>query len=373
LSTEALAQACHAILRDDPPDPRELPLPIREAARFEAGRVLGFDCALRYRFGRQSAGDFSNIAARRRCLGVANVPASAPEPPTGPGGRHAGPFRFRADRIRYPLRARTRQGPAGEGAQGRAQTAFGLRRHRSVIALTEAQAKARGYGTKPTPDAQPDKGWDYHPAKGQDEALRKVIQERRNQCGSAAFARKKGGRGRGIWCDNRGMDYLNMLAAALDSAAPMPPPRQLGLRLLDVGMSERQYLETFMREFGAHWNETAMLKDKTGYHTLAVSRLMFVDHKTGKSKITKEGRAPYLLYLAKTVSDPDEIRLHVNGYGDRLLHLLSRYVVRGGTVSVLAVFKENRDVWVGWSGYQFKSEKYLTQKRQDTLIYRRGA
>jgi SPP1 gp7 family putative phage head morphogenesis protein len=50
----------------------------------------------------------------------------------------------------------------------------GFRCRCSVIGLTEAQAKARGYGTKPTPDAQPDKGWDYHPAKGQDGALRKV-------------------------------------------------------------------------------------------------------------------------------------------------------------------------------------------------------
>jgi hypothetical protein len=50
----------------------------------------------------------------------------------------------------------------------------GFRCRCGAIALSEAQAKARGYGTKPTPDAQPDKGWDYHPAKGQDEALRKV-------------------------------------------------------------------------------------------------------------------------------------------------------------------------------------------------------
>jgi SPP1 gp7 family putative phage head morphogenesis protein len=47
----------------------------------------------------------------------------------------------------------------------------GFRCRCGAIALSEAQAKARGYGTKPTPDAQPDKGWDYHPAKGQDEAL----------------------------------------------------------------------------------------------------------------------------------------------------------------------------------------------------------
>jgi SPP1 gp7 family putative phage head morphogenesis protein len=247
----------------------------------------------------------------------------------------------------------------------------GFRCRCSVIGLTEAQAKARGYGTKPTPDAQPDKGWDYHPAKGQDEALRRVIQDRRNQCGSAAFARKRGGRGRGVWCENRGMDYLNMLAAALDSAAPMPPPRQLGLRLLDVGMPEQQYLETFMREFGARWNETAMLKDKTGYHILAVSRSMFVEHKTGGSKVTKAGRAPYLLYVASTILDPDEIRLHEGGHGDRALYLLSRYVIRQDVMNIFAVFKEDGNVWTGRTGYQDHRPEYLKSKRGGILIYRR--
>ena len=182
-----------------------------------------------------------------------------------------------------------------------------------------------------------------------------------------------GGRGRGIWCDNRGMDYLNMLAASLDGSAPMPPPRQLGLRLLDVGMTEQQYLETFMHEFGVRWNETAMLQDKTRYHTLAVSRLMFVDHKTGRSKVARAGRAQHLLYVARTALDPDEIWLHRGGHGDRSLYLLSRYVVRGETIGVLAVFKEDGDAWVGWSGYQFKSEAYQAEKRKGTLVYRRGA
>lgn len=50
----------------------------------------------------------------------------------------------------------------------------GFRCRCSVIALTEAQAKARGYGTKPTPTVDPDQGWDYHPGLSHDEALRKL-------------------------------------------------------------------------------------------------------------------------------------------------------------------------------------------------------
>ena len=181
-----------------------------------------------------------------------------------------------------------------------------------------------------------------------------------------------GGRGRGIWCDNRGMDYLNILAASLDGSAPMPPPRQLGLRLLDVGMTEQQYLETFMHEFGVRWNETAMLQDKTRYHTLAVSRLMFVDHKTGGSKVTKEGRAPYLLYVARTVSDPDEIRLHVGEYGDRALYHLARFTVRDRTLNTLTVFKEDGQAWTGGTGYQnFRADYFESKRAGNVLIYRR--
>ncbi len=53
-----------------------------------------------------------------------------------------------------------------------------------------------------------------------------------------------------------------------------------------------------MRAFSEDWNGTALIEAPTG-HSLSVSPLLFTDHKTGKTKIDKEGRSAYVLYLAK--------------------------------------------------------------------------
>lgn len=98
---------------------------------------------------------------------------------------------------------------------------------------------------------------------------------------------------------------------------------------------------------------------------------MFEDHKTGRSKIAKRGRAPWLLYVANTILDPDEIRMEQGGHGDRSLFMLGRYLVRNATMGVLTVFKEDGKVWTGWTGFQDHRPEYLEAKRGGILIYRR--
>ncbi|MFA7241990.1 MAG: PBECR2 nuclease fold domain-containing protein, partial [Sulfuricellaceae bacterium] len=105
-----------------------------------------------------------------------------------------------------------------------------------------------------------------------------------------------------------GMKYLNAPKTVPDSVQPMPEPRRAGVELLPTGMTERFYLERFMGEFGAKWNETKIIKDKSEGYDLAVSDLIFTDHKTGKTKITKNGRAPYLLYVAQAILEPRNLR-----------------------------------------------------------------
>lgn len=46
------------------------------------------------------------------------------------------------------------------------------------ISLTEAQAKARGYGRQARPNADPDPGWDYEKADGQGDALKALLATR---------------------------------------------------------------------------------------------------------------------------------------------------------------------------------------------------
>jgi hypothetical protein len=185
-----------------------------------------------------------------------------------------------------------------------------------------------------------------------------------------SFARKRGSPP--LWCDNRGMSRLSTMITALDDGQPLPDPRRgSSLYELPTGKTERYYLERFMEQFGADWNETAIVQDKTGLHDLAVSRVMFEEHNTGASKITKRGRAPWLLYIAETVRNSDEIRLHQGDYGDRSLYLLARFSVVRGVLNVVAVFKEDGRVWTGCTGYQDFRPEYMQSKRGGVLIYRR--
>lgn len=163
-------------------------------------------------------------------------------------------------------------------------------------------------------------------------------------------------------------DQSKMLETEPANSGKMPEPRTLNLSLLPADQSERYYLERFMHEFGEKWNGTAIIEAPTG-HKLSVSPLLFTNHKTGKTKINKEGRAPYTPYIAESIYRPDEVWLETGGHGDQTLHLLARYLIAGYAVAILAVFKERGRVWEGWSGYQTKNMVYVETKRTGTLLY----
>lgn len=67
----------------------------------------------------------------------------------------------------------------------------------SRLALTEAQARARGY-PKLAPDVEPDAGWEGDPTEGNEDLVR-VIKARQQSC-LATFAPRR--RARGLWCDD---------------------------------------------------------------------------------------------------------------------------------------------------------------------------
>ncbi len=148
----------------------------------------------------------------------------------------------------------------------------------------------------------------------------------------------------------------------------MPEPRRLDLPLLPASQSERYYLERFMRLFGEDWNGTVLIKAPTR-HPLSVSPLLFTDHKTGKTKIDKEGRAPYVPYIAETILQPDEIRLVTGSAGDRSLYFLGWYLIAGQRTAIIAVFKDHGKIWEGWSAYQTTNMIYVEAKRAYPLIH----
>jgi hypothetical protein len=203
---------------------------------------------------------------------------------------------------------------------------------------------------------------------GQAEGSRRVIERKRRECREIQFAAQRGGRK--IGCQDKGAAGWAMLDAITQSQGEMPEPRRLDLPLLPTGQGERYYLERFMAAFGEEWNGTAIVEAPTG-HRLSVSPLMFTDHKTGKTKIDKEGRAPYVLYISETILHPDEVRLETGGYGDQVLYLLSRYWIGANLTNIIAVFKDRGQVWEGWSGYQIPGSRdaYWQTKRQGIQLY----
>ncbi len=166
-----------------------------------------------------------------------------------------------------------------------------------------------------------------------------------------------------------------MIDAATQSQGEMPEPRRLDLPLLPTGQGERYYLERFMGAFGAEWNGTAIVVAPTG-HPLAVSRLLFTDHKSGGLKIAKQGRAPYVPYIVETIKHPDEIRLITGDFGDRALYFLARYGIGHDLTGVLAIFAERGATWEGWTGYQMPLKSatqaaYFESKRDGAILFRR--
>lgn len=104
------------------------------------------------------------------------------------------------------------------------------------IALTEAQARARGLG-KPAPDVQPDKGWEGDPTDG-NEDLVGIIEARRASCivGFDAFAFKR--RDQPLWCAGPGEE----LARRLDYAV------RVGKRSLIEPLAMRYRILTFIQQ-----------------------------------------------------------------------------------------------------------------------------
>jgi SPP1 gp7 family putative phage head morphogenesis protein len=102
----------------------------------------------------------------------------------------------------------------------------------SRIALTESQARARGY-PKAAPNVQPDAGWEGDPTDGNEDLLR-VIQARRDSC---SFSFAANWQGRGLWCDEEeAKRRMELIEAAVDNG-PMTDEimrRSLGAELFDA-------------------------------------------------------------------------------------------------------------------------------------------
>lgn len=154
----------------------------------------------------------------------------------------------------------------------------------------------------------------------------------------------------------------------------VPPPAARTVpasRLLPQGLRARDYIEAFMRAFGSTGRRT-IFTDALG-QDLVISPDLF-KARTGVSKLLKNGRERYVLLLADTIRDPDEIWWQ---WSDNKGHpgLRRRYLrwvtLEGEDRALLAVVEVGRDGWVGVTAFNPERIGYLNGQRVGTLGYRR--
>ncbi|SDA18147.1 Phage Mu protein F like protein [Pseudomonas sp. NFPP10] len=158
----------------------------------------------------------------------------------------------------------------------------------------------------------------------------------------------------------------------------LPPAREMAAdRLLPSGLSDVEYVDRFLAEFGAAERAPVVFKDVTG-DAVVVGRDLFTSAKTGALKIRKRGHARELLLLADAIKDPDEVwvRLEWLYSQNRAVvrrRYISRYQVDGEPVPALSVFEVGDDGWDGVTTFSpdANDPDYLEQLRIGVRLYRR--
>lgn len=171
----------------------------------------------------------------------------------------------------------------------------------------------------------------------------------------------------------------------LGERPPLPKPSPVSVQdLLPKGLTQEEYASAFLKEFDADLNNGVIYKDVTGT-ALPVNKQLFVDKETGELKADKQGRGTYMVLLAQTFKDPDEVWLNWQE-SNGAFHLKRRYIksyelVESGRVMYgLGVFEYGKDGWTGSTIFNSKVErsavsqlKYIDEQRDGLLVYRVGS
>ena len=146
-------------------------------------------------------------------------------------------------------------------------------------------------------------------------------------------------------------------------------------RLLEKGLTEEDYANIFLNEFGATLNNPTIFKDVAG-EALVIGKQLFTVSKTGELKVTKRGREQFLLLLADSLKLPDEIWTRME-YFDHLQksvvrrRYISRFMIDGEIKPMLAVFEVGDDGWLGVTTFAPDTPEYLEQLRVGVRVFKR--
>lgn len=136
-------------------------------------------------------------------------------------------------------------------------------------------------------------------------------------------------------------------------------------------MTEQDYINAFLGEFGASIGKPVVFKDKLN-DPVVISEELFKDRSKGGFKVLKRDREIYLPMLADTIKDPVEIWLTWVQGKDKI-RLCKRYIGvykdAKGKIGGYAVFDLIDDAWQGTTTFKPENLKYLDSMREGTLMY----
>lgn len=134
--------------------------------------------------------------------------------------------------------------------------------------------------------------------------------------------------------------------------SPLPPPRPFNpALLLPTGLPEQDYAEAFLSAFGATLDAPAIYRDVVG-EPLVIGRGLFTKASNGALKADKYGRGQFMLMLAQTIMDPDEVWVRIEWHMAKKQAMvrrryIARYQIEGQEKPGLAVFEWGPDGWEG--------------------------
>jgi len=190
----------------------------------------------------------------------------------------------------------------------------------------------------------------------------------------------------------REMDIVGKSGSTRDAnylpASEIPRGNILPIKPGDIlpgGKSEEYYLKMFFDEFGFDSEAGGFVTLPHLDRTIAISKELFVDRKTGKLKIVKRERERYLKLLAETIKNPYEIWSDDEELRDGRIRSIIKFIriFRGddGEIGGFAMFQ--LDSMRGWTGVTTyvpgaddKKKRLLeaidNKRKGKTLIYREG-
>lgn len=157
---------------------------------------------------------------------------------------------------------------------------------------------------------------------------------------------------------------------------PLPPPRPFPAeRLLPENLSEAEYVQRYLAEFGATLDQPAVVQDVLG-ERLVMGKELFLNRKSSQLKANKNGRGHWLPMLAEALRNPDEVWVRIEWLGALQKAVvrrryIARFWVEEESAPALTVFELGSDGWDGITTFPPRDDVYLEALRQGVRLYQR--